>query len=260
MTFTNYDLNLLKRVIVLGAHTRQFKAVFAEAQTQLRTVFGMEMSELPVRDKITIAQKRQAAKQQSVQKSSSAWILTSTLATKFKDPDILPPPQVPTAEAESQYAALYTFVVSLIMLSGGTLADTKLERYLSRANINENTPFANSLSFNTMDKTEKILRRMEKDGYVVKVRDNSSGEELIEWIVGPRGKVEIRDLGVSGLVRTVYGEVDDAAELERRLQRSLGALETKRKGDGQEAKKRGRKARVTNGDADGEDDEELEED
>lgn len=43
---------------VLGAQSRQFKTVFGEAQTQLRITFGMEMTELPLKDKVTLAQKR----------------------------------------------------------------------------------------------------------------------------------------------------------------------------------------------------------
>lgn len=37
---------------------RQFKLVFMEAQNQLRSIFGMEITELPHKDKITISQKR----------------------------------------------------------------------------------------------------------------------------------------------------------------------------------------------------------
>ena len=37
---------------------RKFKAVFNAAQMELRSVFGMEMVELPAREKVTVAQKR----------------------------------------------------------------------------------------------------------------------------------------------------------------------------------------------------------
>ena len=43
---------------VLGEHPRAFKKVFALAQQQLRTVFGMEMRQLPVREKLTLEEKR----------------------------------------------------------------------------------------------------------------------------------------------------------------------------------------------------------
>jgi hypothetical protein len=44
---------------VLGEQgTRQFKAVFEAAQKLLRSKFGMEMVELPAREKVTIGQRR----------------------------------------------------------------------------------------------------------------------------------------------------------------------------------------------------------
>lgn len=44
---------------VLGEQgTRQFKTVFETAQKLLRSKFGMEMVELPAREKVTIGQRR----------------------------------------------------------------------------------------------------------------------------------------------------------------------------------------------------------
>jgi melanoma-associated antigen len=43
---------------VLGPSSRQFRAVFAEAQLMLRETFGMELVELPKAEKITAQQKR----------------------------------------------------------------------------------------------------------------------------------------------------------------------------------------------------------
>lgn len=44
---------------VLGEQgSRQSKIVFETAQKQLRTVFGMELTELPAREKVTVAQRR----------------------------------------------------------------------------------------------------------------------------------------------------------------------------------------------------------
>ncbi len=44
--------------LVLGSNARSFKAVFEGAQDKLRTVFGMEMEELPVREKRTLKEKQ----------------------------------------------------------------------------------------------------------------------------------------------------------------------------------------------------------
>jgi len=44
---------------VLGnAGSRQFKPVFNQAQLHLRDVFGMEMMELPSKEKVTLQQRR----------------------------------------------------------------------------------------------------------------------------------------------------------------------------------------------------------
>lgn len=129
--------------------------------------------------------------------------------------DIIAPPKVPTSEVEATYVGLYTFIISLISLCGGTIAEAKLERYLRRTNAEHYTP---------IDKTEKLLQRLCKEGYLVKVKDSSAGEEVIEYMVGPRGKVEIGTDGVTGLVKAVY-EDDAVEDLDARIQRSLGLEE-----------------------------------
>jgi len=142
-------------------------------------------------------------------------------------------------------------VISLIFLSGGSLPDNKLDRYLKRANVDEATASSNPNAFGALDKTEKLLKRMEKDGYVVKIRDTSSGEETIEWVVGSRGKVEVGDVSVRNMVKTVYGEAEDEAELQRRLERSLGVGERRsQKQQEGEGKKRGRKRKNAEAEAD----------
>ena len=78
---------------------------------------------------------------------------------------------------------------------------------------------------------------MERDGYIVKIKESNGGDETVEWIVGPRGKVEISDTGVRGMVREVYGGTDPV-ELERRLQRSLGVEEVAPPAGGQDSARR----------------------
>ena len=43
---------------VMGIHGRQFKRVFGEAQLMLQHTFGMEMMELPIKEKVTLQQRR----------------------------------------------------------------------------------------------------------------------------------------------------------------------------------------------------------
>ena len=92
------------------------------------------------------------------------------------------------------------------------MPEAKLERYLRRTNADHSTP---------VDKTDKLLQRLIKEGYIVKIRDNSSGEELVDYMVGPRGKVEVGEDGVAAFVKRVYGQKADE-DLNKKLERSLG--------------------------------------
>lgn len=44
--------------LVLGSHSRLFKNVFQQANSDLMDVFGMQMAELPKAERVTIRQKR----------------------------------------------------------------------------------------------------------------------------------------------------------------------------------------------------------
>ena len=204
---------------------RQFKRVFTEAQEQLRSVFGMELTELPVKEKVTVSQKR-AAQRSGTQGSSTsnAYILTSTLPARYRKSSVLQPPQIPSTGAEASYVGLTTFVLALIYLSTSqTISESRLEKHLRRMNA-DNYVLGS-------EKTEKILKRMERENYIVKVRQrDGGGEESVDYVIGPRGKVEVGERGVAGLVRGVYGKKDaEADELERRLVRSLGEVVIEKK-------------------------------
>ena len=126
-------------------------------------------------------------------------------------PGIAPEPEHDVLDLDGAYIGLYSMVVSLILLSGGTLPEGKLDRFMKRMNAGDTTP---------VDTTDKVLARMAKDGYIVKVKDTQGGDEVVDYIVGPRGKIEVGKEGVANFVRTVYG--DDVEDLEGRLKRSLG--------------------------------------
>ena len=211
---------------------RQFKHVFSEAQDQLRSVFGMEMTELPQKEKVTISQKRTAARTGSQSSSSSkAWILTSTLPARYRQPKILSPPQIPSTAAESSYIGLTTFVLTLIYLSpSSSISEARLEKHMKRMNADNYVLVG--------EKTEKVLKRMEREQYIFKVKErDGGGEESVDYVIGPRGKVEVGERGVAGLVRKVYAKKDaEADELERRLVRSLGdvIIDEKRRVEGEE--------------------------
>ncbi|KAH6888152.1 MAGE family-domain-containing protein [Thelonectria olida] len=200
---------------VLGNQGRSFRRIFELAQKQLRDVWGMELRELPVREKMSLQEKRAAMKSNSQPKSGSgAYILSSTLPAAYRAAAILSPSKTPSADDEATYVAFYTMVVSMIWLNNGELSEQKLKRYLSRLNADRNV---------SMDKTEVIFKRMEKQGYVVKKVDRppigQDGDMTITWHVGPRAKEEIGLDGVIGMVTEVYEEWDE--DMEKKLCSSL---------------------------------------
>jgi len=204
---------------VLGTQSRAFRTVFDAAQLALRQTFGMELVELPGKERTQLAERRKAvqarsqkggASQAAASTGTKSWILRSVLPARFHAPTILPPPKVPTVEAEAAYVGLYSFVVAVILISGGALAEAKLDRHLKRVNADQSTP---------VDRTDKLLTRMIKDGYIYKTKDTSSGDEVIEYLVGPRGRVEVGEGGVAGLVKRVYGGTSE--ELEKKIEASL---------------------------------------
>jgi DNA-binding PadR family transcriptional regulator len=69
-----------------------------------------------------------------------------------------------------------------------------------------------------------------KEGYLMKHRETETGEEVIQYYIGPRGKTEVGTHGVEGLVREVYGfgigsdegNSEERTEFESKLSKSLG--------------------------------------
>ncbi|KAI3398589.1 hypothetical protein diail_8937 [Diaporthe ilicicola] len=202
---------------VLGDQSRAFRRVFDGAQKTLRGVFGMEMVELPVRDKLTKEDKRKAAKTKSRSSNSNSYVLVSVLPDTYKTSKVIAPSKFMSAEDEAAYVAFYTLLISLIRINGGEMSDSKLKRYLRRLNAETN-------SFHST-KTEDTLARLQRQGYLIKnidkeARQHGDEQEATTWYVGPRGKVEVGDEVVAGVVREVWGEQEDD-ELEAKLQNSL---------------------------------------
>lgn len=264
---------------------KNFNTVFNGAQKTLRDVFGMELVGLPTKEKTGLNDRRKAASQKATQAatqkarsqkepdidaldtqgrrsakdpvaSAQSWILISTLPEGYKvRQELLVPTRAPDQDTEATYTAICNIIVALLYLhtpSGHEdydatepISDTRLLRHLQRLGLREFAPTGPDGSENI----DKLFAKLERQGYVEKRKDNSTGEELVEWVVGPRGKREIGREGAARFVRAMYGfgldgrgpglelpeagqEEDDTQgrrplkierdELERRLKRTLG--------------------------------------
>lgn len=170
-----------------------------------------------------------AAKSQSQKEpSSNAYVLVSVLPEEYATPAIIVPSKVQSADGEASYIALYTMVIAIITLSGGELSDPRLRRHLTRLNAAENMPSMNpNDETSPSEKTDVVLQRMIKQGYLVKVTESKTAgdEDSTIWHVGPRGKVEVDKEVLAAFVRTIYGGSSD--ELEKKMQVSLKIKERK---------------------------------
>lgn len=152
------------------------------------------------------------------------WVLRTVLPEEYRLPSVIGPSRPldedadeSTVNKEDSYVGLYTMAIALITISGGMIPEAKLDRSFRRMNADQTTPLGSK---------EKTLATMVKDGYIVKIKDSSTGEEMVDYIVGPRGRVEVGRDGVANLIRLIYGEGEGGEELEARIQRTLDIAET----------------------------------
>lgn len=156
------------------------------------------------------------------------WILQSLLPEEYRVAEIVGPSrpldEQDTVSREDSYVGLYSMVIALITISGGKMPEGKLDRALRRMNADQTTPVGSK---------DKTLAAMVKDGYLVRVKETAAGQdETVEYIVGPRGKVEVGREGVAQLVRTMYGDSEDHEELEKRIQRMMDVADANSGGGG----------------------------
>ncbi|RKU45401.1 hypothetical protein DL546_005046 [Coniochaeta pulveracea] len=222
----------IKENVFGGEKVARFSPIFDLAQTQLRTVFGMEMVELPTKDRahLTLDQKRKAAKSQTAKSQnrtgattrSNAYILVSVLPPELRGPKIIAPSKVQSSEGEASYAGFYTTLIAIITLSGGELSEAMFRKFLSRLNADQTIPSMNPSNQNQpSEQTEIVLQRLIRQGYLIKgTAAGEEGDEAITWHVGPRGKVEVDNEAIAGVVRAVFGDATEG--LENKLQTSLG--------------------------------------
>ncbi|KAF2433963.1 MAGE-domain-containing protein [Tothia fuscella] len=241
----------------MGTHSTKFNAVYKEANLMLQDRFGMEMVQFAMKEKVTLKERRAAQQNAGRQQNTAKYYsLASTLPDKYRTALIMPPPRVPTSEEEATYVGLYTFIVSLIYLKGGNLDEAILDRTLQRVNADQSTP---------LGKTDELIKRMRKDGYITYIKDVRGDEDIGSYMVGPRAKTEIGGEGVGNLVRTVYGSNTEVAGLDKRLEKSLGignaasAQAVLERADAAQAgkKKRRTSSRRTQGEEEPEDEGEL---
>ncbi|KAJ1915202.1 hypothetical protein IWQ60_008521 [Tieghemiomyces parasiticus] len=222
------DIN--RRILV--DQTRTFPVIFTEAQKRLRHVFGLEMVELPARDKPGATQgnavtRRAAQSKDKAPTAKTGFILRNLLAMRIPKPH----PDLAEAETgavlhwgnENRMMGIVATILSLIFLNQMAIPGERLEYYLQRLD----------LQVSSADRAEEkypfaaVLAPLVKQGYLERIslgaRDGTgagasgdttgprggggSGDaatQLVEYRWGPRAKVEYPPRRLAGFIAELY--------------------------------------------------------
>lgn len=194
--------DIMKKVI-LPSHSRSFIIVFEKTQEKLRNIFGMELVELPYKNRFKHMSASQLRRSQnskihllsSTSHSNKSWILCSILDSKYANLVS----QVPTIK-EGIFSGVVMIILSLVIMSGGVISEEHLIKYLSHLHINNDTPIGN------LDKT---LKEIIKKGYLERIKDDATSlneeEKGYTYFLGPRGKTEINPEKLTTFIEKIQG-------------------------------------------------------
>ncbi|KAG5519350.1 hypothetical protein PMAC_001975 [Pneumocystis sp. 'macacae'] len=194
----------ITKKILLPSHLRSFALVFEKTQEKLRNVFGMELVELPYknRNKYMSASKLHKSKSSHIKNPSSivqpnkSWILCSVLDPKYSELVS----QVPTIK-EGAFSGIIMIILSIVIMNSGVISEELLTKYLLHLQINNDTPIGN---------IDKILKEMIKKGYLDKIKDDfvstNNKEKGCIYFLGPRGKTEIDSKRLTTFIEKIQGD------------------------------------------------------
>ncbi|KAJ1985606.1 hypothetical protein H4R33_003905 [Dimargaris cristalligena] len=222
--FSEYRRQIIKRddinKKILVENTRSFPVVFAAAQKRLRDIFGMELVELPAREKGTNATSqvsRRAAASKEKSQVKLGWVLCNVL-----DYNQGAGPGVLDWSNENRQMGITATVLSLIFLNNMSLTSDRLEYYLQKLDVQPpNMALEEKYPFAT------VLAPLVKTGYLERINlghgdgqgsggthgggnsaaASSGGGEAysgtVEYRWGPRAKVEYPPRQMAGFIAEV---------------------------------------------------------
>lgn len=206
-----------KRVFV-NDHKRCFPLIFERTQERLKSTFGMELVELPAKDRsrgMTMTQQRKVAHSQAslgnnlpaAAKGIKSWVLQNTLPPEMKQIS-----QRQHIESERNYnGILMVLLIVVVMSDDQACTENRAISAFERLGWHPNTPAG------TFD---EIVAKMVRQGYLERLRDEESMEGAYKLHIGPRGKLEtLRNREeLFSVISKIYGH-DDDADAKEKLQR-----------------------------------------
>ncbi|KAF9203288.1 Melanoma-associated antigen D2, partial [Haplosporangium sp. Z 27] len=169
--FTSHSEQALKRddiKNVLNDHSKLYDAVFLQAQTRLRDIFGMELVELTTKGRTG-----QAAEKGDV----VDW------------------------EAELEDMGLLMVILSLILVRQGAIYESALMSHFRRLSLLEdNSPFGE-----IQKKLEVLIKKRYLDKFKLEHMDESGEKVEVEYRWGARSKIEVPEENIVKFIQEVFG-------------------------------------------------------
>ncbi|KAJ3093165.1 hypothetical protein HK102_006081 [Quaeritorhiza haematococci] len=199
---------------VLKEHTKAFPVVLKKAQQILRDTVGMELVELPTREKRAAntgaARRAQTAKAEPA--GSKAYVLRTILPIEERETMVEWGDQAP-------HMILLCLILSLIYVNGRVLASDVLYNYLRHFNLSKDK--SSHPHFPDLDHELAVFV---KNGYLDKAKIQGTENDYYEYKWGPRAKVEFPEENVVAFMLEMYADANDSVreKLAKEIKRSAG--------------------------------------
>ncbi|KAI8370538.1 MAGE family-domain-containing protein [Radiomyces spectabilis] len=197
---------------VLSERPRMFNVVFRSAQEKLRHIFGMEMVELPLREKPSVANNRKELPGTKLA-ASRTYILRNVLSMKYNVPEL-----IQYSDEEYTNTGILYVILALILVHEQILEDGELKQHLDRLKITDSSP--------TFGDRDRLLDTFVKQGYLHRTKTNEPDPNTVpewEYYWGPRAKAEIPEGNMVEFISSLYGlEGNSLDELKTHIYKSAG--------------------------------------
>ncbi|OAD66451.1 hypothetical protein PHYBLDRAFT_152523 [Phycomyces blakesleeanus NRRL 1555(-)] len=181
---------------VLQDHKFEFKRLHRAANDKLRYLFGFEMVDLPVKEKILAGSRRDGKEVPG--SGSKGYMLLNALPEKYNVPELFK-----YKDEEYENVGVLYCILALIFVNEQTLSKGELEEHLNRLHVTDETQ--------TFGDRDKLLDNFVKQGYLLRKKNNLAANDPnadpdagIEYYWGPKAKVEIPEENIVNFITSVY--------------------------------------------------------